>query len=75
MEERQAWAISGVLGVQTELDRESIAAHRKGSPTFRTFVVTNSAVLKDGQSTRFSSATDNVSGETVKVDVMLNVVK
>jgi hypothetical protein len=47
----------------------------KGSPTFRTFVLTNSAVMKDGQSTQFTSATDKVSGETVKVDVMLNVVK
>ncbi len=47
----------------------------KGSPTFRTFVLTNSAILKDGQSTQFTSATDKVSGETVKVDVTLNVVK
>jgi hypothetical protein len=47
----------------------------KGSPTFRTFVLTNSAVLRDGQSTQFTSATDKVSGETVKIDVMLNVVK
>jgi hypothetical protein len=47
----------------------------KGSPTFRTFVLTNSAILKDSQSTQFTSATDKVSGETVKVDVMLNVVK
>jgi hypothetical protein len=47
----------------------------KGSPTFRTFVLTNSAVLRDGQSTQFTSATDKVSGETVKIDVMLSVVK
>jgi hypothetical protein len=47
----------------------------KGSPTFRTLVLTNSAILKDGQSTQFTAATDKVSGETVKVDVMLNVVK
>jgi hypothetical protein len=47
----------------------------KGSPTFRTFVQTNAAILRDGQSTQFASATDKVNGETLKIDVMLNVVK
>ena len=47
----------------------------KGHPSFRTLVLTNAAILRDGQSTQFTSATDKVSGETVKIDVMLNVVK
>jgi hypothetical protein len=47
----------------------------KGHPAFRTLVLTNAAILRDGQSTQFTSATDKVSGETVKIDVMLNVVK
>ena len=45
------------------------------NPAFRTFNLTNSAVLKDGQSTQFSMATDKVSGETVKIDVTLTVVR
>jgi hypothetical protein len=47
----------------------------RGHPSFRTLVLTNAAILRDGQSTQFTSATDKVSGETVKIDVMLNVVK
>jgi hypothetical protein len=47
----------------------------KGNPTFRTFSLTNSAVLRDGQSMQFTSATDKVSGVTGKIDVRLNVVK
>ena len=34
-----------------------------------------SAMLKDGQSTQFSAATDKVSGEVVTIDVTLTVVK
>jgi hypothetical protein len=47
----------------------------RGHPAFRTLVLTNAAILRDGQSTQFTSATDKVSGETVRIDVMLNVVK
>jgi hypothetical protein len=47
----------------------------RGHPAFRTLVLTNAAILRDGQSTQFTSATDKVSGETVKIDVMVNVVK
>ena len=32
-------------------------------------------VLKDGETGQFTTATDKVSGETVKVDVTLTVVK
>lgn len=45
------------------------------NPAFRSFSLTNSAMLKDGQSTQFSAATDKVSGEVVKIDVTLTVVK
>jgi hypothetical protein len=47
----------------------------RGHPAFRTLALTNAAIMRDGQSTQFTSATDKVSGETVKIDVMLNVVK
>ena len=47
----------------------------KGSPAFRSFRITESMVLKDGQSAQFTSATDKVTGEVVKADVTLNVIK
>ena len=45
------------------------------APVFRSFRLTNSAVLRDGQTTQFTTATDAVSGEVVRVDVTVNVVK
>jgi len=47
----------------------------KGSPTFRSFRASDSMVLKDGGTAQFTTATDKVSGEIVKVDVTLTVVK
>lgn len=45
------------------------------NPSFRSFRSTNTLVLKDGQSTQFTTATDRITGETVKVDVTLSVAK
>jgi hypothetical protein len=42
---------------------------------FRQFRVSNSAILRDGQTTQFTTATDRISGETVRVDVSLSVLK
>jgi hypothetical protein len=47
----------------------------KDIPTFRTFTSSQTLILKDGQTTQFTTATDKVSGEVTKVDVTLNVVK
>ena len=44
-------------------------------PTFRTFRVNNPLILRDGQSSQFTVATDKISGEVVKIDVTLTVVK
>ena len=44
-------------------------------PSFRTFRVNTTLILKDGQSSQFTTATDKVSGEVVKIDVTLTVVK
>jgi hypothetical protein len=41
----------------------------------RTFQVSNSVVLRDGQTRQFTAATDRVSGEIVRIDVTLRVVK
>jgi hypothetical protein len=46
-----------------------------GIPTFQSFTSTTTLVLSDGQSTQFTTATDKVSGEVVRVDVTVNVVK
>ncbi len=44
-------------------------------PAIRSFKLSNSAILKDGQTTQFSTATDKLSGEVTRIDVTLTVVK
>jgi Flp pilus assembly secretin CpaC len=46
-----------------------------GAPSFRSFRSSETVVLRDGQSTQFVAATDKITGETVKVDVRLTVMK
>jgi hypothetical protein len=46
-----------------------------GNPTFRSFRASDSMVLRDGQTSQVTTATDKVSGEIVKVDVTLTIVK
>lgn len=41
----------------------------------RTYRTTNALVLRDGQTTEFTTATDKVSGEVIKAAVMLTVIK
>ncbi len=62
---------SSVLGddQQPKLQTPRIA------PSFRSFRFTNSAVLRDGQTTQFTNAADAVTGEVVRIDVTLTVVK
>jgi hypothetical protein len=45
------------------------------APTLRTFLTRNTVVLKDGQSSQFTAASDKTTGEVVRVDVTLNVEK
>lgn len=44
-------------------------------PSFRSFSTSETLTLKDGQTAQFTAATDKLTGETVKVDVTLNVLK
>ena len=44
-------------------------------PAFRSFRVSDSVLLRDGQSTQSSTATDKVGGEVWKVDVTLTAVR
>jgi type II secretory pathway component GspD/PulD (secretin) len=47
----------------------------KGNPSFRSFRSSNSMVLKNGETGQFTTATDKVTGEMLKVDVTLTVMK
>ena len=47
----------------------------KGNPSFRSFRTTETLLLRDGQSLQFTSAADKITGDVVKVDVTLTVVK
>jgi hypothetical protein len=44
-------------------------------PVFRSYQSTNTFFVKDGQTVQFTAATDRVSGEVVRVEVKLTVVK
>ncbi len=50
-------------------------AAKTGHPSFRTFKSDQTIVLADGQSAQYTTATDKVTGEVVKVDVTLTVLK
>ena len=43
-------------------------------PAFQSFSSSMAVILKDGQSAQYTTATDKVSGEVIKVDVTLNVI-
>ena len=51
------------------------AAVSGAPPVIRTFVSNNNVVLRDGQTRQFTAATDRITGEVVKVDVTLRVLK
>jgi hypothetical protein len=46
-----------------------------GATTFRSFKTTFNPVLRDGQTAQYVAATDQVTGEVLKVEVTLNVLK
>lgn len=47
----------------------------KGIPAFQNFVLDNDLWLRDGQTIQLGTAVDKASGETIRVDVTLNVIK
>ena len=46
-----------------------------GVPIFRTFNTGGTVILRDGQTTQLTTAGEPITGETMRVDVMLTVVK
>jgi hypothetical protein len=73
----------GRFRVTITLDDSSVLADEpvaqqglaNGRPSFRSFRISEALLLKDGQSTQLTTATDKLNGEVVKVDVTLTVVK
>jgi hypothetical protein len=56
-------------------DASTEMARVSDRPMFRTFSVSLNPILRDGQTVQTVASTDPVSGEVVKIDVTLNVVK
>ena len=44
-------------------------------PSFRSFRASFAMVLRDGQTMQYASATDPISGEVMRIDVMLSLAK
>jgi hypothetical protein len=68
-----------MLGVQESSvmppDQAPRSATDIGLPVLKTFQVTNTLILRDGQRRQFAAATDPVNGQVVKIEVTLKVVK
>jgi len=58
--------------VSTKSARDATAFH---APVIRNFASQTNVMLRDGQSVEYIAATDPISGEVLKIDVTLHVVK
>ena len=62
-----------------QLESQEGSATKKATvsdvPAFRAFNASFNMLLRDGQTVQYASATDSVTGEVVKIDVTLNVLK
>lgn len=73
--------IDGRYKLDLSLSDDSIAydddsaARPRGVPVFRTFSTTNTLVLKDGETGQITTAADPITGEVLRVDVTLTVMK
>ena len=59
-------------------EEQELRGASKGSsdqPSFNTFKVNETVILRDGESSQFTSATDKITGQVIKVDVTLTVLK
>jgi hypothetical protein len=59
------------------VDDQVVKGVAKGNepPIFRSFRSRNDLILRDGQSTEFTAATDRISGEVIRIDVTLKIMK
>jgi hypothetical protein len=60
---------------RSAIERRSGDTQLPGVPALRNFRTNNVLILRDGQSTQFTAATDKTSGEVVKVDVTVRAEK
>ena len=72
----------GVFRLAISVSDDSVAyvddkdpASLSGVPRFRTFRVSNTLLLRDGQTSQMTTATDPITGEVMRIDVTLNVLK
>ncbi len=56
-------------------DASKPAGGMAGLPSFQSFSSSMHVILKDGQTSQYTTATDKITSEVVKVDVTLNVIK
>ncbi len=53
----------------------TVSPSQAGQPVMRSFKSTNTLVMRDGQTRQFTTATDRVNGEVVRIEVTVRVVK
>jgi hypothetical protein len=61
--------------ISEDSQRNSDGSKTEATRSVRTFRTSNALVLRDGQSTEFTAATDKVTGEVIKAAVTLTVIK
>ena len=61
--------------VMSDIPKPGSNARLDPTPVVQSFRTTNRLLMRDGQTTQFTAASDKTSGEVVKVDVTMNVVK
>jgi hypothetical protein len=61
--------------VVTDTQAGKVTSGSDSYPVFRSYQSTNTLFVKEGQTTQFTAASDRVSGEVVRVEVKLMVVK
>jgi hypothetical protein len=73
VEQSSIYSVAGEKGSGSSSPRDVPVS--TDAPLFRTFKVNFSALLKDGETSQYTSVPDPVNGEVIKVDVTLSVVK
>jgi type II secretory pathway component GspD/PulD (secretin) len=64
-----------VVVQDSQVFRMPAAGGAQLGPVFQNFRSNNEPILRDGQSVQFAVATDKTTGEVIKIDVTLNLVK
>jgi hypothetical protein len=63
------------IGVENSSALTGVGASVEGVPLFRRFETNLDPLMRDGQSVQTVASTDPVTGEVVKIDVTMSVVK